>query len=230
MATAIILPPPASLVRVALLPPAPASLERAVIPLLLPPTTPATNIPESPARVVDMMMMTGGVMDPPPPPASLERVDGVMDPPPPPVSLGKVMTVTIRVEVERVARVEGTAVSYGGGPPPPASLVRVVDMMTMMTGAATPPESPARVDRRDLSADSGCMSGFRLNLANPARVVDMMMTGTPQESPVRVVDIMMMTGTATTITGTPLESPGRVVDILMIIVGGAGRETSLFVF
>jgi hypothetical protein len=178
-----------------------------------------------------MMMMTGGVMDPPPPP----------------VSLGKVMTVTFRVEVERVARVdgvmdphpptaslgrvEGTAVSYGGGPPPPpASLVRVVDMMTMMTGAATPPESPARVDRRDLSADSGCMSGFRLNLANPARVVDMMMTGTPQESPVRVVDIMMMTGTATTITGTPLESPGRVVDILMIIVGGAGRETSLFVF
>lgn len=120
--------------------------------------------------------------------------------------------------------------------------------MTMVLGAATPPGSPARVDRRDLSVDITNGSGFRIGMevASPARVVeDMMMTGTPQENPARVVD-MMMTGTplespgrvvdtmmiipGTTITGTPPESPGRVVDILMIIVGGAGRETSLFVF
>ena len=88
--------------------------------------------------------------------------------------------------------------------------------MTMVLGAATPPESPARVDRRDLSVDITNGSGFRI--------------GMEVASPARVVDMMMMTGTPATITGTPPGSPARVVDILMIIVGGAGRETSLFVF
>jgi hypothetical protein len=265
VATAIILPPPASQVRVALLVPPPASQGRVVLPHLptaqasqgrvvdmmtmtgaaTPPeslgrvvdtmmmTGAATSIipPESPARVVDMMMMTGAAT----PLGSLERVV-------PP------LLMTVIMEVERVARVdmdpptppaklgrvEGTAVSYGGDPPPLANLVRVVDMMTMMTGAAIPPESLGRVDRRDPSVDITNGSGFRIGMevANPARVVDMMMTGTPPGSPGRAVDMMMVTGAATAMTGTPLESLARVVDILMIIVGGAGRETSssLFVF